>query len=414
MKQFLKIFKYEFMGVVKNKIYLGITAFLVVAVAVVLCLPNLLSFIKGDESDSPVQDVNKSKVAVVDNTGLYKDLNKFSLMASDFEYEFSKQSKEELSEKIKNGEYEAALIIEEPLKCEYLVESLGMYDSLSPVISKVLETTYFESLLIENGMTSEEAAASSMAAAQVNVSELGKSFMDTYYYTYILIFFLYMAILLYGQMVATSVTTEKSSRAMELLITSARPNSLMFGKVIGTGAAGLFQLIIVLIVSGIFYNLNASAWKEIPIINSIFNVPGDVLVYTVIFFVLGFFLYAFIYGAIGSMLSRVEEMNTAVMPVILLFIAALFISFTGMMSDINSPLMVVSSFIPFFTPMTMFVRICMGSVPFIQIIISIIELVVFTVLVGYFSAKIYRVGVLMYGKPPKLRELFKVLSSRKR
>lgn len=117
-------------------------------------------------------------------------------------------------------------------------------------------------------------------------------------------------------MVATNVATEKSSRAMEVLITSAKPTSMMFGKVIASCLAGIIQLIAVFGAALLCFNLNKSYWGDNMIVSSIFDMPPSLLGFMLIFFVLGFFIYAFLYGAIGSTASKLEDINTSVMPII--------------------------------------------------------------------------------------------------
>jgi len=225
-----------------------------------------------------------------------------------------------------------------------------------------------------------------------------------------MIMVLYMAILLYGQMVATNVATEKSSRAMELLITSAKPASMMFGKVIASCLAGIIQLVAVFGSAYLFYNINKSTWGNNPIITSLFDMPLYLLVYMLIFFVLGFFVYAFLYGAIGSTASKVEDINTSVMPLTFLFIAAFFAVIFSMSSgNVDNMVMKVCSYIPFTSPMAMFTRIAMSTVPFYEVAISIVILILSVFGIGIISAKIYRVGVLLYGTTPKFRAIIKAV-----
>lgn len=223
-----------------------------------------------------------------------------------------------------------------------------------------------------------------------------------------MIFALYMVILLYGQMVATNVATEKSSRAMEVLITSAKPTAMMFGKVLASCLAGLIQLICVFGSALLFFNLNKSLWEENIIINSIFNMPLDLFIYMILFFILGFLIYAFMFGAIGSTASKLEDINTSVMPLTLLFVAGFLVVMLSMTSGtVDSLLMKICSFIPFTSPMAMFTRIAMSTVPFIEILISIIILIASVFGIGVLSAKIYRVGVLLYGTTPKIGSILK-------
>lgn len=219
-----------------------------------------------------------------------------------------------------------------------------------------------------------------------------------------------MVILLYGQMVATNVATEKSSRAMEVLITSAKPNSMMFGKVLASCIAGLVQLVAVFGSALVFYNLNKSYWGDNMIVDSIFNIPPELFVYMLVFFILGFLIYAFMFGAVGSTASKLEDINTSVMPITMLFIIAFFVVMFSMASgSIDNTLMTVCSYIPFTSPMAMFTRICMSTVPLYEILISVAILIGSTLGIGFLAAKIYRVGVLMYGTTPKLGAILKAV-----
>ena len=129
-----------------------------------------------------------------------------------------------------------------------------------------------------------------------------------------------------------------------------------------------------------------------------------------IFFVLGFFVYAFLYGAIGSTASKVEDINTSVMPLTFLFIAAFFAVIFSMSSgNVDNMVMKVCSYIPFTSPMAMFTRIAMSTVPFYEVAISIVILIFSVFGIGIISAKIYRVGVLLYGTTPKFRAIIKAV-----
>ena len=133
-------------------------------------------------------------------------------------------------------------------------------------------------------------------------------------------------------------------------------------------------------------------------------------VYMLIFFVLGFLIYAFMFGAVGSTASRLEDINTSVMPITILFIAGFFIVVTSMSSgDVDGTFIKICSYVPFFSPMAMFTRIAMSTVPDYEIAISIAILVASTVGIGALSAKIYRVGVLLYGTPPKMSAIIKAI-----
>lgn len=146
------------------------------------------------------------------------------------------------------------------------------------------------------------------------------------------------------------------------------------------------------------------------IIDSIFNIPPGLFVYMLVFFILGFLIYAFLYGAVGSTASKLEDINTSVMPITILFVVAFIVIMISMSSgNVDNTIMKVCSFIPFTSPMSMFTRIAMSTVPWYEIAISIAILVGSTVGIGLLSAKIYRVGVLMYGTTPKISNIIKAV-----
>ena len=136
--------------------------------------------------------------------------------------------------------------------------------------------------------------------------------------------------------------------------------------------------------------------------------PFDLFIYMLIFFILGFLIYAFLYGAMGSTVSKLEDVNTQVMPVQIMFIIMFFVVMFSLGSgNSDNLLMKICSFIPLTSPMAMFTRIAMTSVPLYEIIISIVILILTAFAIGVLSARIYRAGVLMYGNPPKFSTVIK-------
>ena len=185
---------------------------------------------------------------------------------------------------------------------------------------------------------------------------------------------------------------------------------MMFGKVLAACMAGLVQLGSVFGSVLLFYNLNRSYWEDIEFIGAILDVPVEVFVYMLIFFMLGFLIYAFLYGAIASTVSKLEDINTVVQPITFLFIIGFFVVIFSMSrGSVDNMLMNICSYIPFTSPMAMFTRVAMSTVPWYEIAISIGILIVSTFGIGVLSAKIYRVGVLMYGTAPKFSNIIKAV-----
>lgn len=413
MKQFGTIFKFELKGYLKNKIFMGITIFLMVAIAIVMCIPNFLALFDGDDGsggsggdiEKPVMLVYSTDAELATTVQQY-----FASAFSDYEVKIAEGGIADVRDAVTSENAECAFVLKGLDSYTYYVNNLSMYDSNTAVASEVLQEAYRAVKMQEAGLTPEQVAEIMSVSINGSVTTLGKDQMQNFFYTYIMIFALYMVILLYGQMVATNVATEKSSRAMEVLITSAKPTAMMFGKVLASCFAGFLQLVAIFGTALVFFKINKSAWGDNAIILSMFDIPVDLFVYMLLFFVLGFLIYAFLYGAIGSTASKLEDINTSVMPITFLFIIAFMIVVFSMTSgSVDNVAMKICSYIPFTSPMAMFTRIAMSVVPWYEIVISIVILIASVIGAGFLSAKIYRVGVLMYGTQPKLGQILKTV-----
>lgn len=408
MKQFLSIFRFELSTYLKNKVFTGITLGLVVGIGILLSFPRVSSLI---QKEAPADTEQKKIMLYADNTAAAQEEIPTALQKeTGSEVKLTDKSVEEMTILVNTGEYDSAISIVSPREYVYIVKNAELYDTTKDILDKIMLEQYQMETMISLGISPEASRELLTAPIESQLIQTGKDQMESFSYTYILIFALYIAIILYGQFVATGVATEKSSRAMELLITSAKPSNLMFGKIFGAGLAGLLQMSAVLGSAFLFFNLNQGYWGDNAVVNSIFNMPLSMLLYTILFFVLGFFLYAFLYGAVGSLATKVEEINTLVMPITMLFIVAFFIVMFSMSSgNVDSALMKTASFVPFTSPMAMFTRIAMGEVAAVEIIISVMILIVSVAGIGILSSKIYKVGVLLYGKPPKLWNIIKTI-----
>lgn len=409
MKQFKTILKFELLNYIKNKVFVGITIFLVAAIAVVMFFPLIAESFGSQSSEA----TNSKPVMLIvndafDNSDMLKE--SFSSAFADYDVQITNDGIDSVKSLITSESAECAFVIKSDSEYDYYVNNNSLYDEKTMIADSVLQNICRVNAMVKSGVSPQDANKIMNVQIEHNTTSLGKDQTKNFFYTYIMIFALYMVILLYGQMVATNVATEKSSRAMELLITSAKPVSMMFGKVIASCIAGLIQLVAVFGSAFLFYNMNKSYWGDNFIIKSIFDMPLDLLLYMLLFFILGFFIYAFLYGAIGSTASKVEDINTSVMPLTFIFIAAFMVVMVSMSaSSVDNLLMRVCSYIPFTSPMAMFTRIAMSTVPIYEIIISVVILIASVIGIGVISAKIYRVGVLLYGTPPKLGAILKAI-----
>lgn len=408
MKQFSKIFKFEFKNYLANKVFVGVTLIFMALIIAVMFFPRITDAI-GSGTDTPTDDL--PIMLISDKNGNAPlILESFSSAFVDYKVEIADYNIDAIKEQISSGKASCAFVTEGFTSFTYYVNNLSMYDVNSAVATELLQNLYRVNAMINGGLSPEDASGILSYQVTAVTETLGVDQMQNYFYTYAMIMALYMVIVLYGQMVATNVATEKSSRAMELLVTSAKPVSMMFGKVLSSCLAGFIQLVAIFGTAFLSFNLNKKYWDNEEMIKAFFDIPPELLIYMLIFFVLGFLIYAFLYGAMGSTVSKLEDINTAVMPITLSYIVAFMIVMVSITSNtMDTTLIKVASYIPLTSPMAMFARIAMSTVPLYEIVISIVILAISVIGVGFLSAKIYRIGVLLYGTPPTPAAIFKVV-----
>ncbi|WP_163151743.1 ABC transporter permease [Anoxybacillus sp. MB8] len=217
---------------------------------------------------------------------------------------------------------------------------------------------------------------------------------------YVLLFAMYMFVLMYGSMIMMEVATEKSSRIMEILISSISPVQQLFGKILGIALLSLTQFVVILTV-GYTSLQNSDMLSQLL---GMEKLPLSLIVYGMVFFLLGYLLYAMLFAVLGSIVSRVEEVQQMAGPVTMLVVAAFIMAMFGLNVP-ESPFITVMSFVPFFTPMIMFLRIGMLNVPIWEIALSLILLVGTIAFLFVFGSKIYRGGVLMYNQASSWKDL---------
>lgn len=407
MKQFLTVFKFELLGQLKNKIAIVITAVIVIGLALVLSYPRF--------NIEPLEDKHLKEVALVNSSSMSDEVLKPA-----FENAFSKEAgynftflvpEDELKTLVLNDEYDAIIEIIGPTSINYVVKTVGLYDYETSIASETLKSLYQYNTLAEMGLSEEEVNQFFSSNIDVNTIVTGKDQTTSFWYTYVIVMILYFVLLIYGQFVATSVAGEKSSRAMEVLITSAKPMNLMFGKVLGSGCAGLIELLIILGSAIGFYKLNEDVITN-DIVSSVFGIPTYVALMTILFFILGYFIFAFMYGAAGSLASRTEDISALVMPVMVLFMITFFVAIIGMNNgSVDELYFKVLSFLPTFSSMLMLVRICMGEVATWEIILSVVIQLISILGLGVLCSRIYRAGILMYGNTPKPKDIWRIITS---
>ena len=370
-------------------------------------IPQLATISSEDPSSSvtpdEVIDENKANYVIVDNNNILPDLNTLETAFTNSSWT-KVNTTAEAENIIKAGDAEAGFILESLNKYSYLVDNSGFTDTNQMIFENLLSSLNQQTYAIEHNLDINDLQSVIYPSFESDVTILGKDSANNFFYVYIFIFAMYMMILLYGQLIAVSVTSEKSNRAIEVLVTSASSNSLIFGKVIAAALASFLQVGIILASGMITYSLNSKAWNGI--LDGVFKVPSNILLTFILFGAIGYLFYSFIFGALGSLVSKTEDISSSIGPITMIFVIVFFISMFGLTNS-DSLLIKIASFIPFSSSMTMLIRVAMGTVSNLEIIISFIILLISTILTALGAAKIYRLGTLMYGNPIKLRNALK-------
>lgn len=406
MKQFLTVLKFELNSYFKNRSFVLTTVLLAVVMAGVIIIPTFIpGLLTSEKTDSSVNDTATEEEAVPDDPddlGIYvraEDVDDVDTLLAMMPVQWKTfQEEEELKTAVESEEVEAGFILESLSDVTYVVNNLSMGEEYSYMFQNALSTFQRMQYLKEKGLSTEEVMEAENMGVSLNTEILGKNSARNYGYTYALVFVVYFLIIFYGQMIAVSVTTEKSNRAIEILVTSVNPNSLIFGKVLAGAIAGVIQAVVILGTGFASYYAFRDKWGGM--LDFLFDIPTRVLVVYGIFAMLSYLLYAFIFGMLGAMVSKTENISKSSMPVMMIYIASFLIAMLGM-ADCDSTLMKVASFIPFTSGNAMFIRVSMGSVTVWETVLSGVLLAASCVIAGVLSAKIFRFGTLHYGNPMK-------------
>lgn len=405
MQQFFTVFKYEFKKIVLSKGYLISTGIMAIILAGVFFLPQLISDLKLFKSN------DNTPVALIKTDYAKSETLVQTIHAAlpDYEVKLTDKSTDEAKQEVINDK--AKFFIEanhdltevtEYSKIGFSEASTREVQSIDAIVKNLRQSD----LLAEQNLTPAAIAKVLNPDVKINLETVNKNGAASVIYTFVLIYALYMAITFYGSHVMNSVVTEKTSRAMEVLATSVKPNALLFGKIISTSLAGLIQIAAIIIEAFICVKISSVNNPDFPVNQIISNIPTQILVYMLIFFLLGFLIYSFLYGAFASTVSKIDELSSAVMPVQIIIVFTFIVTMSAINSgNADTPFNVFLSYFPFTAPMMMFTRAIISNVSTLEIILSILVLIISTYFIGWLSARIYRVGILMYGEKPNFIKL---------
>ncbi len=229
----------------------------------------------------------------------------------------------------------------------------------------------------------------------------GASGMAVFLAGFFMVMLLYVNVLIYGISVMRSIIEEKNSRILEVLLSSVTAKELLAGKILGVGAVGLTQIVIWLVMSALVSTPGIVAAKSYL---SNVHIPVSAMAWFGVFFLLGYFLYSTMYAGLGAMVNSDQEAQQMQWPAMLPIVLSIFLA-GPVMQQPDSQIAVWLSLVPFFAPILMFIRVMAGQPPAWQLVLCLALMLVTIYGLLVLSSRIYRVGILMYGKRPTLAEL---------
>lgn len=424
MQSLMSIIRFTFMTRLRSKTFLVVSILFFLIITGVFNVPRLISMLdSGEDGASRAEAIGvlaASPEIVQGLTDYYGNQESpayriVDLSGLDEQAARERLAADEIVGYLQFSTQEEGVIIPSAVYKSRGTMEFGVLDNLQTALIAVKQQIAIEEVDLTSEQMEKLFAPVRLSTEQVSLhSEGGKTIeevMMAYLLVYIMIFFLYMAVMLYGQMIATEITAEKSSRVMEILISSVTPIKQMAGKLIGICLLGLVQLaFFVAVIGANLFLIPGNADMISSIGFDLSKLDPSLFAYFIIFYLIGYFTYGTLSAAIGSMVSRTEELNQAITPIMVLIIIAFFIAFSGT-QDPNTTLVTITSYVPFLAPLIMFVRIGMSDPAVWEIWLSIGIQIVAIWGLSWLSAKIYRTGVLMYGKRPSLKELWKAMKA---
>jgi ABC-2 type transport system permease protein len=414
MKKFFAVIKREYLQRVRTRFFIVAT----VMGPVVLGLFGILPvYIANLNSGTATEDVDSTGESTGSNPQMQRDAQfgsqKFQSELVSLNGRTLEQAKRDLNERVRANELDGYVILPADIlgngKPEFYGRNTGdifTRETVADRLSRAVREQRLAEKKIDQRVLRE--ASRPVTLVSTKVSDRGEEKVSGTGFTLVFSFglLIYMAVLLYGQTVLGAVIEEKETRIAEILFSSMRSFPLMMGKLVGVSLVALTQLSIWAIAFILLAGFGAAMAAAKGVSTNIPHVPAIVFVYFLLFFLLGYFIYATIYALIGSMVTTVQEGGQLAIPVVLILLAGFYFIFPIIRSP-NSPLAFWASMVPFLAPITMMVRITTETPPVWQIILSLTIGFATVVALMWVAARIYRVGMLMYGKRATIPEVWR-------
>jgi len=428
MKNILNVLRYEYKGFVGAKSFKAVTIVFIVCIIVATSIPQIAGAIRsagGGEGGSIFGGSDKAAL-ILSGEALTNEIYKTAFSPDSLQGVSSAvwvnlsddpPDTMTLQGAIQEGEYLFAIRYFGGNTFEFYAAGNRMmsYEALGPISAYITEVARQAEIAALPAGEREAAERISSLTAEPKVIEVGGNAESNFLLGYIIIMFMLYTIIGYSNYVSNSVVTEKTSKAMELLITAVKPLHLMVGKVIGVGLAALTQVGAIIAAFAVGIAINLPYWRatnsSLLGVTEGGNVGASIALILIVYFLLGFFLYSFLTAALASTVSRPEEAATVVLLPTLLIIVSLFLGFMTLSGAVNKSLVAALSYVPFFTPINMLARYTLGDAGVPQLLLGAAILIAAIIVVAILAAKIFRMGVMLYGVKATPKQLLRALKN---
>jgi ABC-2 type transport system permease protein len=402
MKDLLVVMKFTMKDMIKRKSFIISTIIFLIMIVVGFNIPNILKSINGEDTSD--------KLVIVDEENIFEgSLESLKNVDTGYEIEISNSKYEEIKEKINNDEIESAIIVEKTnnnVKIRYIVKNTTMMANVPDDIISMMNSLYSNLQISKLGLTeSQLQSITPNFDYELEQTEEEKA-NGNVFAIMLLSIVLFYAIYFCAYQVSSSITTEKTSKIIETLVTSTSPKTIVLGKTIGIGVVGLLQLILLVGTALI----SAKAFLDPELINSILDISAITPylgIITIIYFILGYLAYALLYALTGSTVSKPEDIQSANGPVAMLAVIGFYLSYFTMMNPTSS-LNVFASIFPISSPFCMPFRIMMGLASTTDVLISIAVLIITILVIAKVTIKIYSNAILNYGTKMGIKDIMKM------
>lgn len=401
MKDLFIVTKFTMKDMLQRKSFIITTIIFLIMIVVGFNIPNFMKMLNKDS------DVNK--IEIIDSGNVFEGtLESLKDLDTGYEIQILNEDYEKIKEKIENEEIDSAIIVEkqdENIKIKYIVKSATMMSGVPENIISTLNTLYTNIQINKLGLT-EEQLKSITPNFEFTLEQTDEEASGNVYAMMLLSLVLFYAIYFCAYQVSSSITTEKTSKIIETLVTSTSPKTIVLGKTLGIGIVGLLQMILLVGTALI----SAKTFLEPGILDSIIDVSKITPylgIITIIYFIFGYFEYALLYALTGSTVSKPEDIQSANGPVAILSVIGFYLSYFTMMNP-ASELNVFASMFPISSPFCMPFRIMMGLAKPTDVIISIVILLITGIIIAKIAIKIYSNAILNYGTKMSFNDIVKM------